>query len=526
MGITPELLQLNTITAADGDDAAPFPIRLWDYSLEDVAPEAETVLVIHGRRGLLPDRTLPLEQLYPRLAQLAEQIAEQGKRVLFLDWGEAAVGSLPPFGPAGRIRAVAEWAKDQLDSLNLSALTLVGHSLGSYVAAEIAEAFAEPPPAVSGEVVPPTAVNLVALDPAFPAQNYDIDGLTAGEQGVADFSPALGQTSPQRESLAFVAEDDLFLTGLAGDNEQATTAETSFVVDLDGLRGPLDADNAHGAVIDVYRDFERYLQPTDTATSWVLAQFPRDRIDNGGSQDDDGRHEGVAFAAQVDEIWKISAVEGDGVMLHFIEQADEQAELGTGEELDIVASLISLHLPLEFEHLVLGGQADLTGTGRGENNRLYGNRGNNRLEGRAGDDEIYGSDGDDFLVGNSGGDRLLGQKGEDHLWGDVGNDVLLGGAQADVLSGGAGRNRLRGGGGRDTFWLEATAGLDIIEDFEDGLDQLALTAGLAIDDLQFVSRQTGVLIRGAGDAIALLNGVTADQLGADDFALSTAIEPL
>ncbi len=531
METAPKLIALDAIAAADDGEAAPFPIRLWDYSTprdpaldggpapepalsEPALPEPapfETVLIIHGRRNLLPDRAADLEELYPRLDQLAQQTAAPGKRVLFLDWGEAAVGSLPPFSPARRIKAVAGWATEQLQPLALTSLTLVGHSLGSYVAAEIAQALAPPSP---NPASPHPAVNLVALDPAFPAQDYDIDGLTDGRQPVAAFS--------QATSLAFVAEDDLFQTGIAGDNKQAGTAETSFVVDLKGLRGIFDADNAHGAVIDVYRDFERYLRPTDSATPWVLAQFPRDRIGDRGDLEEDGLHEGVVNAAQAEDIWKISSLEGDGVTLHFVGQVDDGLALGAeaeqdGTELDIVASLISLHLPMGFEHLVLGGEDDLDGTGRGTDNALYGNSGNNFLRGRGGDDDLYGGDGDDILVGNSGGDRLMGQRGADQLLGDFGNDLLVGGGGADWLLGGKGRNRLMGGAGRDTFMLQPAAGFDIIEDFQTGLDQLAMPVDLSFNDLRLVTRSSGLLIRAAGDAIALLAGVTRDQIDAADF---------
>lgn len=518
MEIFPALLTLDTITAADGGDAGSFPIRLWDYSTEGsdgaTGGAGETVVITHGRRGLFPDREASLDESYPRLAQLAEQAAAQGKRVLFLDWGEAAVGNLPPFGAANRISAVAAWATGQLEvqlagqleAQGLTSLTLIGHSLGSYVVAEIAKGLTVP------ELAP---VNLVALDPAFPAQEYDIDGLTDGQQAVAAFS--------QSASLAFVAEDDIFQTGLAGDNQQAGTVQTSFVVDLEGLRGIFDADNAHGAVIEVYQDFERYLHPTDAATRWVLSQFPRDRIGDGGRQDDDGRHEGVARAAQVDDIWKISRVEGEGASLQFVAQASDLAELepedGPEGALNIVASLVSLHLPAGFEHLVLGGQEHLAGRGRGTGNRLYGNRGNNALAGRGGDDQIYGSDGDDALVGNSGDDVLIGQTGKDRLWGDVGDDLLVGGAQADYLSGGRGQNRLRGGAGRDLFELAPTAGFDIIADFEDGLDRLLLSEGLSLDALSFTAQTAGMLIRASGEAIALLRDISPEQLNAADFVV-------
>ncbi|MGB3612923.1 MAG: alpha/beta fold hydrolase [Elainellaceae cyanobacterium] len=510
MTLVPGLLALDTITAVAGNDTALFPIRLWDYGTVS-APLAETVLMIHGRQGVRPNRDQNLAELYPRLAALATQLVGQGKRVLFLDWGEAAVDNLPPFDAAERIKPVADWAADQLQGLGLADLTLIGHSLGSYVAAQVAQAMPQP------------STHLIALDPAFPAQNYDIDGLTDDQQAVTAFSQA-------GRSLAFVAEDDIFQTGLAGDNAQAGTADTSFVVELDGLQGILDAAAAHGAVIEVYRDFGRYLQPGDSATSWVLAQFPRDRIGNSGGRSTDGPHEGVVDAAQVDDVWRIADIKGDGVALHFIHQTDAIADLTSdGDRLDIVASLVSLQLSTHFEHLVLGGNANLDGTGNELDNRLYGNWGDNRLQGRTGDDQVYGAGGDDTLVGNRGADRLLGQGGMDRLLGDIGDDLLVGGTGADTLAGGAGNDqlrggfgadRLRGGAGQDHFWLEAAGGIDIIQDFQDGIDQLVLPSGVLTAAVSVTTFGSDTLLAIAGEAIALISNIAVAQLGPMDFAAS------
>jgi len=517
---SPNILVLDTVTAAADNDAALFPVRLWDYGASsDIS--AETVLVIHGRQGGLPQREKPLSELYPRLAQLASQLAAQGRRVLFLDWGEAAADDLPPFDSAERIKPVADWAADQIQSLGLSALTIVGHSLGSYVAAEVAQTLA-----IADQITPTPQVNLVALDPAFPAQNYDVDGLTEGQQSVANFSVASA-------SLGFVAEDDIFQTGLAGDNAQAGTADTSFVVALAGLQGLLDAATAHGAVIDVYRDFERYLPPDDLATDWVLAQFPRDRIGNGGGRSADGLHEGVVEASEVDGLWRIAGIEGAGVALHAIDRfADGPSIPSDSDQLDIVAALVSLQLPANAEHLILGGAADLEGSGNAADNRLYGNRGNNRLRGRTGHDQIYGRTGDDDLIGNRGKDTLLGQSGSDRLWGRLGDDLLIGGAGADALvggegddhlQGGLGTDHLQGGTGQDWFFLDALTGIDVIQDFQDGIDRLVMPSGVLTASVEAAALGGNTILTLGGEAIALLNNTAAAQIDAVDFISADAL---
>lgn len=514
MLISPRLLTADTVMAPVSGTPTPFPIRLWDYGSDD-EPLSEVALIVHGRRGLPPDRSQDVGDLYPRLAALADQLTAQGQRVLLLDWGEAAVDSLPPFDAAGRIKAIADWATGTLQALNLEALTLIGHSLGSYVAAQTAQS-------LSSRVDPSIRLEgLIALDPAFPAQNYDIDGLTAGRQAVPSF--AQGDAS-----LAFVAEDDIFQTGLAGDNDQAATANTSFVVDLAGLRGLGDAATAHGAVIEVYQDFERYLEPGRQATAWVLDQFPADRVNNQGRFTSSGQHNGIAEAAREDGAWRISRVVGDGVVLHTVVQADEIDLAGADAQVDIVASLVDLTLAGDLEHLVFGGEANLEGSGNGLDNRLYGNRGDNRLVGRAGSDQLYGATGDDRLLGNRGDDRLVGQGGDDDLMGNLGRDRLMGGQGADRLVGGAGSDRLiggtgrdwlRGGGGQDWFVLEnGTDDWDIVQDFQDGQDRFILPSGVAVDSVQALGLGEATLLAVAGQAIAVVSNTAASQIDPADFA--------
>ena len=117
------------------------------------------------------------------------------------------------------------------------------------------------------------------------------------------------------------------------------------------------------------------------------------------------------------------------------------------------------------------------------------------LRGLAGDDELRGGDGDDTLFGGDGDDTLNGGGGYDHLIGGNRNDTLDGGGDGDTLKGGRGRDwlfggdgndmldgeggedRLFGGDGSDTFLLSdsrAASDTDIIRDFEDDLDTIAL----------------------------------------------------
>lgn len=72
---------------------------------------------------------------------------------------------------------------------------------------------------------------------------------------------------------------------------------------------------------------------------------------------------------------------------------------------DRVYSSIDYTLGQHLERLYLNGDADLTGVGNSEDNRIYGNSGANSLSGLAGNDRLYGGEGDDTYVFARGGNQ-------------------------------------------------------------------------------------------------------------------------
>jgi Ca2+-binding RTX toxin-like protein len=60
---------------------------------------------------------------------------------------------------------------------------------------------------------------------------------------------------------------------------------------------------------------------------------------------------------------------------------------------------------------------------------------------------------------------INGEAGNDNLWGSNGNDVIDGGIGDDSIFGGTGSDTLTGGTGSDIFQFTATAGSDVITDF-------------------------------------------------------------
>lgn len=153
-----------------------------------------------------------------------------------------------------------------------------------------------------------------------------------------------------------------------------------------------------------------------------------------------------------------------------------------------------LKLQSSVESGVLTGDLDGNIIGNGRDNNLVGNAGDNLLKGKGGNDTLIGDDGDDSLFGGAGKDtlsggegndnlfggngkdKLFGFAGDDDLFGGPGKDTLLGGVGNDTLFGGGGKDRLVGDEGADVFgFLKGQKGIDVIADFEVGIDKIDLT---------------------------------------------------
>ena len=224
------------------------------------------------------------------------------------------------------------------------------------------------------------------------------------------------------------------------------------------------------------------------------------------------------------------------------------------------------------ENLAYDGRGDFVGIGNALNNNISGGRGSDLLTGDAGNDLLRGVGGADTLRGGSGADTLEGGAGADRLEGDDGmdcasyleaqdrvvvslsaaagiaakgdalgdvfvlienlqgsnfDDVLFGDQGANVLQGmagddelwsGAGRDLLQGGQGADTFIFVAGDGVDVVADFQDGIDTILINrSGLPV--MAALGMQSAVQVGadvvislGAGDQVTVLNTTLAALL--------------
>ena len=152
-------------------------------------------------------------------------------------------------------------------------------------------------------------------------------------------------------------------------------------------------------------------------------------------------------------------------------------------------------------------------------NYLSGDDRNNAATGGPGEDTMIGSGGNDTLRGNRGNDSISGGGGNDFLYGGRDNDYLNGDDEDDLISGEFGNDVLIGGNGRDRFVLESGGGADIIVDFEDSQDLIALSRGLTFAQIRITQGNDGALISIpiTGEILATLTGVAASQISRPDF---------
>lgn len=120
-------------------------------------------------------------------------------------------------------------------------------------------------------------------------------------------------------------------------------------------------------------------------------------------------------------------------------------------------------------------------------------------------------------------DTINGQNGNDILKGLSGDDLLRGGEGDDTLIGGLGNDTLTGGEGQDTYVFAPQTGIDLIFDFTDTEDAIALSDNLSFADLTITqgtggsANDTLINVTSSNELLAILSGVQAETITSDDF---------
>lgn len=283
-------------------EPASFLTNLWLYSKSGkitatgIDPNKPTVLLTHGwnRSGAL--QYTPTDAAFEQLARAIAQ-HYSNEQVLVLDWGAAAVDTgKAPYQAAGRIEGVAAWTASELKALGIKPqrLTLIGHSLGSFVAAAIGKRLAR-------------TANLYALDPAGHLKDrpYDLDEDTPGNQPFPPFA------SVARQSYAFFSPQTP-----ADDAIAAATAQHSIVIRYTGAVPSEDSARYtafHTGGVQVFLDLIRSgrlsTAPLQDLTQLRLktGQSTPHEYDAQGERRGSGTHDGVLWATRsnLKEQWHV-----------------------------------------------------------------------------------------------------------------------------------------------------------------------------------------------------------------------------
>lgn len=116
-------------------------------------------------------------------------------------------------------------------------------------------------------------------------------------------------------------------------------------------------------------------------------------------------------------------------------------------------------------------------------------------------ENVIGSDDGDVIIGSDLSNRLSGGDGDDLIEGQGGNDLLI------------------GGDGSDTFTFAPGDGIDVIADFQLGVDKIRLSDFGSDFDLASAITQDGsdAVLSFSSDASVRFEGIDSTQLSEDDF---------
>ncbi|HLO49027.1 MAG TPA: CAP domain-containing protein [Kamptonema sp.] len=160
--------------------------------------------------------------------------------------------------------------------------------------------------------------------------------------------------------------------------------------------------------------------------------------------------------------------------------------------------------------------SEFIGGNNGEDS-LLGGAGNDTLMGGKDGDYVDGEIGNDLVRGDLDADIVRGGEGNDSLYGGRGNDQLFGDAGDDFLSGDRDTDTLTGGAGKDTFALATGGGVDIINDFENGVDLIQLPSGVNSVSLQSSGANTLIADSITGEIFAQINNVLPSSITSGSF---------
>lgn len=436
------------------------------------------------------------------LIEAVRQKANPNDRVLALDWREAAVNDdfnfTDPRRVSGRgngkaatwIGPVAQFAVKALQeqygidsNAAKESLNLIGHSLGSFVSAEIGRIYrdgktldAQLVTTPNGETIetPDGETKVVggvrtitALDPAARGlvRAYDVDARTEEREAPANFSEV------SQFSRAFVGK-----RSVAGSPMLADRAHEAFELDFGNPKdSPIDQENSeHTRVVKTFTNL-------------------------------------VRNTSKIGELFNLDAYESlDNLKLDDFGEIDKNIAL---RSTDVTYQGI-INVNKDNQPTLLTAQAK---TGIDDQIILSDSQ---TIEGGIGSDLLFGEDNNNFMSGKSGNDTISGGSGDDVLVGDDFGNTF----GDDILYGGVGKELLTGDGGTDTFVFKAGDGssnidnTNVITDFEVSVDKIGLI-DLKFEDLSFEGDSVDSIIRIGtdGEFLTIVEGIGRTEIQNQDL---------
>lgn len=223
------------------------------------------------------------------------------------------------------------------------------------------------------------------------------------------------------------------LDGGAGIDTLKITANTSAPYNQGAFVNLTTGTSTSYGSTDTLQNFENVIG--SDASDFITGNAGNNSINGGGASDS-------IYATQGIDVYDGGTGANDTV--YFAGQPGATANLATGTysfDANNYGTMVNI------KHLI-GGAADDTLTGNTAANKLDGDAGNDVLAGGAGNDEVWGG---------AGSDRLIA---------DGGNDLLVG----DYSLSGYGDNA------SDIFEIGTNAGTVTLQDFDQGVDKVDLTA--------------------------------------------------
>jgi glycerophosphoryl diester phosphodiesterase len=321
------------------------------------------------------------------------------------------------------------------------------------------------------------------------------------EEGTDNFG---NNNNAQGTTEAVLRADEAI--GVAQDYIDHVNPNTLLVTAADSDGGGLEINDVEGETVgstEVQPPFDTEV-PYDGTTGNDTAPFTTGAPDADGDNFDFG----LAYAT-TDDVSGSIVSKAYGLNSDLLES--------TVDNTDMYSIMYQTLFGSEPEEVANGGDETTVET-------LLGTQDIDIIELEGSDRQVYTGEGQDLVNAAiaSGGNNLINLDAGDDLAILGTGDIFEGGEGVDrFFATNGGNNTITGGEGADQFWLangRFPESANIITDFESGVDVLGIASlDIAFEDLSITDSNGDALITNGEEDLAILQGVDAASLNADNF---------